>query len=139
MVGRRDSYLGMGLDCEHVFDSRQCSRLESRILSPSETSRIKTMPQDRNLLLSLVYSAKESLFKAGHVNTKWLDFHACELIWLDSGKMMFTKRDTQPATMAPIRVSYWLGQDYVLTSCVIRARHAPAGSSCAHRIKTACA
>lgn len=86
VVGGADNYLGLGLDCESILNPNQSESLAREILAAQEervlvdqASAIAT-----NVQLSLVFSLKESLFKAIYPSARrFFDFPDVNLRALD--------------------------------------------------------
>ncbi|RLA43068.1 MAG: 4'-phosphopantetheinyl transferase [Gammaproteobacteria bacterium] len=91
MVARKGHYSSIGIDCEPVFDSRAHKRLEANILSPVELERVDASPADRQQLITIIFSAKESIYKAIYPLTRrFMGFHDCEFLSVDNKMVFFT-------------------------------------------------
>lgn len=65
IVGQRTQWQGLGMDAENLLDGARAQRLAGEILTPDELQRMAAGPAENlALLVTLTFSAKESLFKA---------------------------------------------------------------------------
>ncbi|MHB1059633.1 MAG: 4'-phosphopantetheinyl transferase family protein [Rhodanobacter sp.] len=86
---------GIGIDIENIVDAASADAIRDIVLTNEEKAIISAMDGfvDPNMLLTIVFSAKESFFKAtsSHVG-RYFEFHALRLFRLDatSGRMTFT-------------------------------------------------
>ncbi|UTH74295.1 4'-phosphopantetheinyl transferase [Chromobacterium sp. IIBBL 290-4] len=76
----------LGLDVEAWMSPKQCHELESSLVQPGELDALSSdWPRER--LLTLAFSAKESLFKALYPQVgEYFGFEAARLIRMDAGK-----------------------------------------------------
>lgn len=81
---RSASYAGVGIDIENVADAQALRAMHGNVVSPDEVAYLRNCPQDIAILMTLVFSAKESFFKAvsSHVN-RYFDFDALDLKHID--------------------------------------------------------
>jgi enterobactin synthetase component D len=86
-VGRSPQLLGVGIDLEQR--GRVKDRLSRIILSSNDLSTVPEMEQED--LLALIFSAKESLYKALYPQVKtFFGFDAASLVELNSSQNSFT-------------------------------------------------
>ena len=65
IVSSREQWRGLGMDMENLLDHDRAERLAGEILTPDELQRMAAGPAEQiGLLVTLTFSAKESLFKA---------------------------------------------------------------------------
>lgn len=65
LVASASHYHGIGLDAEEILAVSRAERLASQILTPNERDWLAILPSaQRGLFVTLVFSLKESLFKA---------------------------------------------------------------------------
>ncbi len=64
VVGHQCDYLALGVDREHSLPEIQAHELADSILTPLERAQLPPCPQAAALRISLIFSLKESLFKA---------------------------------------------------------------------------
>jgi enterobactin synthetase component D len=65
IVSSRQQWRGLGMDMENLLDHDRAERLAGEILTPDELLRMAAGPAEQlALLVTLTFSAKESLFKA---------------------------------------------------------------------------
>ncbi len=81
MIASRRNYLGLGIDAEVVLSEQQASRLADAIATPAELALLSTQVPDFGTRVSLLFSAKESVYKALYpVTQQFLEFHEVQLI-----------------------------------------------------------
>ncbi len=92
MIASRSDYHGLGIDAETVMPEQQASRLADSIATPAELARLAVQVPDLATQVSLLFSAKESIYKALYpVTRQFLEFHDVELIDAGSpGELVFT-------------------------------------------------
>ena len=74
----------LGVDCEEVMSTSTAQQIASMIAKPQELALLSQLDQPFNYLLSLLFSAKESIYKAIYPSVKKvLDFDMVKLIQLD--------------------------------------------------------
>jgi enterobactin synthetase component D len=81
---------GLGMDLENVLSLERAERLAGEILTADELQRMATLPREQIAqLVTLTFSAKESLFKALYpiVQKRFYFEHAEMLEWSDSGQL----------------------------------------------------
>ncbi|WP_339410683.1 4'-phosphopantetheinyl transferase family protein [Pseudomonas sp. EA_35y_Pfl2_R5] len=65
VVGNSTDWRGLGLDIEQIMPASRAERLAGEILTPAELFRLEALPtEQRAPRISLIFSLKESLFKA---------------------------------------------------------------------------
>jgi 4'-phosphopantetheinyl transferase EntD len=77
---------GLGLDIELIMDQESAESIQHLIAGPAELQRLfaRRSDRDRPFLLTLLFSAKESFFKAAFPQVRaYFDFDAIELSELD--------------------------------------------------------
>ncbi|WP_018690906.1 4'-phosphopantetheinyl transferase family protein [Algicola sagamiensis] len=80
-------YQGVGIDIEHKMDHKTAKELTPMILTPSERTS-NQYPLDETSWISLIFSAKESLYKALYPSVqRFFDFQAAKMI--DIGERHF--------------------------------------------------
>ncbi|MEJ2764337.1 4'-phosphopantetheinyl transferase superfamily protein [Photobacterium sp. MCCC 1A19761] len=116
---------GIGIDIEQRIQEEQVESIWPGIVNVAEWQRLAALPWDPAMRLTLVFSAKESLFKAlyGWVG-RYFDFMDAEVVAIDSGCLTFRLlSDLTPNLRAgsQFRVSYQITASEVLT--FLHARH----------------
>ena len=89
IVAHTRHWRGLGLDLENLLSDERAARLAAEILTPAELKRLATTPSEQQaLLVSLTFSAKESLFKALYplVRQRFYFEHAELLEWSADGQ-----------------------------------------------------
>ncbi|NMZ07204.1 4'-phosphopantetheinyl transferase family protein [Pseudomonas proteolytica] len=88
IVGHKAQWRGLGMDLENLLPLERAERLAGEILTPDEMQRMATGPREQVAqLVTLTFSAKESLFKALYpiVQKRFYFEHAEVVEWSDSG------------------------------------------------------
>lgn len=81
---------GVGLDVETLLAPERAEALWEGIVGGAEYAWLCEQPMAFNALLTLVFSAKESLFKALYPQVRrYFDFHAARLVALDCAGQRF--------------------------------------------------
>lgn len=112
---------GVGLDVETLIPAARAQELQRAIVSEAESAQLHTHPQPFNHLLTLAFSAKESLFKALYPQVRcYFDFLDARLITLDTQRQTFELellKTLTPQCHAGRRFSgrYWQEGDDVTT------------------------
>lgn len=116
-VDHRDNCDALGVDIERLLDDQACNEIQAIVASPSEL--ILLNPLSRNHALTLLFSAKEALYKALFPNVgRFFDFSAAiatdwrpDVLTL-SLAVHWSSRWKQGAE---IRATYAFHDDHVLT------------------------
>ena len=90
IVGHKAQWRGLGMDLENVLTLERAERLAGEILTADEMRRMADLPREQiALLVTLTFSAKESLFKALYpiVQKRFYFEHAELLEWSESGQL----------------------------------------------------
>ncbi|EPJ48937.1 MAG: hypothetical protein OFPII_03740 [Osedax symbiont Rs1] len=83
IVGVSDQYQYIGVDCEKIISAETAVEIVQVILNSTERRRINKRTEEFAFLVTLVFSAKEAIFKALYPHVKkYFDFYAVELIQL---------------------------------------------------------
>lgn len=90
-------YLGIGVDVEDIVSANRVNSIQKQIIDNDEASLIAANAHIHNLLFTLVFSAKESFFKAAFPSVnRYFDFFAVSLVDLDEKqqKLIFRINET---------------------------------------------
>ncbi|KTC62920.1 4'-phosphopantetheinyl transferase [Pseudomonas fluorescens ABAC62] len=88
IVGHKSQWRGLGMDLENVLTQERAQRLAGEILTADELHRMASgTPEQTALLVTLTFSAKESLFKALYpiVHKRFYFEHAEMVEWSQDG------------------------------------------------------
>ncbi|MFP5496250.1 MULTISPECIES: 4'-phosphopantetheinyl transferase [unclassified Pseudomonas] len=88
IVAHKTQWRGLGMDLENLLPLERAERLAGEILTPDELLRMAAGPREQVAqLVTLTFSAKESLFKALYpiVQKRFYFEHAELLEWSDTG------------------------------------------------------
>ncbi|MNV57211.1 phosphopantetheinyltransferase component of enterobactin synthase multienzyme complex [compost metagenome] len=81
---------GVGLDVETLIPAARAEELQRAIVSEAESAQLHAHSQPFNHLLTLAFSAKESLFKALYPQVRcYFDFLDARLVTLDTQRQTF--------------------------------------------------
>lgn len=86
---------GIGIDIEQVIDTPTCTEICGEVVSAKERSRIPypDCAEALNVLLTLIFSAKESYFKASFpLVERYFDFSSVEFLGIDMTARRITMR-----------------------------------------------
>jgi|SRR5471032_319414 len=90
IVGHKAQWRGLGMDLENVLALDRAERLAGEILTAEEMQRMASVPREQvALLVTLTFSAKESLFKALYpiVQKRFYFEHAEVVEWSETGQV----------------------------------------------------
>lgn len=114
---------GVGIDIEYLMHNKQELELQSSILNPDEIKIFVKFAMLHAHPLSIIFSAKESLYKALYPSVKaFFSFDAASLISFDENKLTFTINQIQGNGVLKgqlIEVYYQENFDLLLTECII--------------------
>jgi len=80
-VGLSEDFHALGIDFEFIVSDEDALILQKQVLYPTELQLAKTSHLDTNTMITLIFSAKESLFKALYPDVgAYFDFFAAEVI-----------------------------------------------------------
>ncbi len=88
IVGHKAQWRGLGMDLENLLSLERAERLAGEILTADELQRMAALPREHiALLVTLTFSAKESLFKALYpiVQKRFYFEHAEVVEWTEAG------------------------------------------------------
>ena len=90
-IKRGDSQSYLGIDAEHWLATAVAEDIQSTIITPMERSYLRTLDRPFHILLTLVFSAKESLFKAIYKFVgAYFDFDCAAISGIDFNQKSFT-------------------------------------------------
>ncbi|MCF2859297.1 4'-phosphopantetheinyl transferase superfamily protein [Pseudoalteromonas sp. SMS1] len=122
MVTDSDDVLGIGIDIEHNMTDKQEQELRDQILRDDEHAAFELLRARHEKPLTVVFSAKESIYKALYAQVKaFFGFDAAKLVKSDDDQLRFvltkTLHDTLPEG-TEVAVYYQSAHNMVLTECV---------------------
>ncbi|KZN46917.1 4'-phosphopantetheinyl transferase family protein [Pseudoalteromonas luteoviolacea] len=122
MVTDAENVLGIGIDIEHYMADKQELELQGQILREDENEAFAQLGQLHGKPLTLVFSAKESIYKAlyGQVH-RFFGFDAARLIGCSENSLRFALTSSLHETLPQgfeITVFYQYAHNMVLTECV---------------------
>jgi len=96
IVLRATACHGAGIDIENVADAQSLQAMQGTVISPGEAACLRTCAHDTGILMTLVFSAKESFFKAvsGAAN-RYFDFDALAVERIDLERRTISFKVTQ--------------------------------------------
>lgn len=126
MVAKKHALLGIGLDIEEIVDSNVVQEIASQVISTTEFDIIKSISKEWmsfEQLFTLVFSAKESIFKALYPDVqRFFGFESAELQAVGDSSLRFKLlHSLSPVFVAgySIQVNYCVDARRVLTWVVI--------------------
>lgn len=85
----------VGLDIENIMSEHLCNDIEPLLMSPKENELLKSAPLPRSMLLSILFSAKETLFKALFREVRqYINFLDSEVTYFSSKQQIISLRIT---------------------------------------------
>ncbi|MBR9909210.1 MAG: 4'-phosphopantetheinyl transferase superfamily protein [Gammaproteobacteria bacterium] len=88
---------GLGIDIEEIVPAETAANIECRLLDRAERAILDGASVSRQLLLTLMFSAKESFFKAAYpVVGRYFDFDAVSVIHIEPRLSSLRLRINQP-------------------------------------------
>lgn len=97
---KREDVLGIGIDIENIMTDKTMDSVKDAIVKGAEHGFLNSGQFSANCAVSLIFSIKESFFKAAYPTTnRYFDFDAVEVTKLDSEKAGFelvVKEDLNP-------------------------------------------
>jgi enterobactin synthetase component D len=86
VVAAHERYRGLGIDLEEIVAPASARSLSTNVLRPEERERMQPAGLSEEQFVSLVFSAKESLFKCLHpITLARFGFQDAEVVHLDLG------------------------------------------------------
>lgn len=126
VVLENSSYEGVGIDIEKVGTLETQQALLSNAISATEWSYFQVVTMPPNILLTLAFSSKESLFKAAFPTVgRFFDFDAAEVVHVDVVKkrLSLALRETLSRKLVSGRIVHvyfhLLTQNTIFTSVVL--------------------
>lgn len=126
-VARRAAVRAVGIDAELFMSHELGTQVRSILVSDAETAYLQSLPMAFEQALTIVFSAKESLYKALYPEVKaFFDFTAAEVLHLDGERCAFSLRlqldlGDRWGMGAVVEGGYRLHDGHVLTYMVIPA------------------
>lgn len=131
IVGRSADFRGVGVDVERVLDVATAADIAAQIATPDElTSLARSTALAPEMIVTLVFSAKESLFKCLHpIARRWFGFLDARVVALDMAAHSFTIELLATISIEFARRSRFAGSvcvaaDRVYTALLLRAADA---------------
>ena len=123
VVGSADKYAGLGIDCETLLTDSGATEITDMVLEPLEKALLLNRQGDFGFLLTLAFSAKESLFKALSPSfTVVKSFHDFSIYSISANKLILrpTKRlNGNWSETTEFRIDYTRQEKQLLTMAVI--------------------
>lgn len=125
LVAQKHSIRGIGIDLESIIATDLLDSILNTVVNQAELAILKQLSDDIYQQVSLIFSAKESLFKALYPEVqKFFDFSAAELISIDLNTQHFClelKEDLSIAWKIGMQISGYFEffEQYVFTRIII--------------------
>lgn len=92
-VARNGEVEALGIDCERLLDSRVANEIAEMIARQTEIDGLNALGLDRETAISLIFSAKEALYKClNPLVRRFFDHQAAELVDVDRNTDQFLIR-----------------------------------------------
>lgn len=126
MVAQSEQCQGLGIDLEHFMTEKQEKNLQTHILCEQDRLQFEALTQHVSNPLTLVFSAKESIFKALYSSVKrFFGFEAAALQHFDESSLTF-RITTRLSDLVPegtqVTVYYQVFDGWLLTECEFKPR-----------------
>lgn len=91
-----DQEMLLGVDCEQIMSISAANEIQNMVINQQERELLAQIPIAFNVALTVVFSLKESLYKALYPRLKqWMDFSAVEVVQCSSDLQYLSLRLTQ--------------------------------------------
>lgn len=125
MIGSADNYIGLGIDCEIILTESAAVEIADLILDPLEKALLLDQQLEYGLMLTLVFSAKESLFKALSPSlSNVISFHDLSICSISESKLVLrptTRLNGNWFGESAFSIDYIKQSKYVVTMAAITA------------------
>lgn len=120
IIGPKAKYQSLGIDLEYR-ERPLTEKFINRITTPLERELLNKYPDDRQLLATLIFSAKESVFKACSQQINNFSYQNME-IWEDAGKLKaIVINQNEPFPV--LNLDYGFYKQTHLVTCLIIPRY----------------
>lgn len=121
MACQHTDVAGIGIDIEQLMSAEQELELQKQILHPDEYPLFRQLAEQLSHPLTVIFSAKESIFKALYPSVKqFFGFEAAQLIAFNKQQLQFKITQTlseQVPQDTCLTVFYQCNNEQVLTEC----------------------
>lgn len=121
VVGKSSDYLSLGIDIEFFIQKERFHAIEKLVLTDSDKTYIDTLGDDLSFLYTLIFSAKESLYKLIYPLSKtYFDFREANFVSLDTERSTFdleiiSDKDGMKNYKKRYKGEYILNDKYIIT------------------------
>ncbi|WP_318840085.1 4'-phosphopantetheinyl transferase family protein [Providencia sp. PROV080] len=119
-IASESTHTNIGIDCEKVISSDLCKEIEHQVLVAHEFDIYRKIKFSKELFVTLIFSAKESIFKSLYKDVREVfDFNTAMLIELthDNLKFVLTKKLAKRWNVGDkINIQYRVIDNHVFTS-----------------------
>lgn len=110
---------GIGVDIEQILSSQNAKGIESQVLRPDEMPIFQQFLRYQDAALTLIFSAKESLFKALYPSVgRYFDFECAKLLEFTHDTLLFEVTDNLSICIRQglkLRVHYQIMAGWIVT------------------------
>lgn len=121
MVSYNTDIAGIGIDIEQLMSVKQEQELQQQILHPDELFQFQRLAKQVSHPLTIIFSAKESIFKALYPSVKqFFGFDAAKLIAFNKQQLQFKITQTLSPLVPQdtcVTVFYQCNNEQVFTEC----------------------
>jgi enterobactin synthetase component D len=126
-VARRRDFMGIGLDCEVTMSAHTAANVRESIVLPGELAVARGATPNDQVALTLVFSAKETLFKCLYpLVARFFDYLDARIVELDAAAARFTIRLEVPLGEAFPAGATFAGQFFLAAGRVYTGLALPA-------------
>ena len=126
IAGLQDRATGVGIDVEKLMKDSQETKLQTHILRDDESTQFHELGKQVTHPLSVIFSAKESIYKALYPFVKkYFGFDKAKLIAFNETVLTFKimhNLSKQVQTGLEVNVYYQIIDDLVFTQCLFEAK-----------------
>ncbi len=114
-TSQENNILGLGLDIEHILDHKTAMQIKSVVLNQDEKERFKRLLTSSRILnneslISLIFSVKESFFKAVHpLVNRIFEFSAVSILQIENRQMLLRLNED----IFPVDSNYKIGHEFI--------------------------
>lgn len=115
----RDNGL-VGIDCEAIIAENEAREIQDGVIDPAEAQVLADSGLPFALVFTLVFSAKESLFKALFPQVQaWMGFECARVTSLTADALTLTlTRPLPPFTQNQVFTAHWLRKDATVVTLI---------------------
>lgn len=126
-ISSKNDYYSLGIDCERLITSKTIESIQALVIDDNEGALLRNRDENSQEAFTIIFSAKESLFKATHcLINSYINFDSAKIVSLnmDNKKGSFILRLNNPIFDIHFRSPlipgyYWRINDHIITLITI--------------------